>query len=333
MKKTILKKLFIKISKILGYQIIDQANFNSPTLEKELNEDLSLINEMSIVLPLGEVSITKKVKSVLLIFRTNTDIEIWDQNKRRLFEEPKIEYSLRSLNSLIKSIKFSKNKYPNINFKTIIVDDKSKEENLGKINKLINISGLDMNIFSLNHENYKDKIKQQKNHQTFSNLASLLQCFELGKEHGEDLIYFIEDDYLHFEPMLEEMIASYERIASQVNKDIFMCPADYPYLYMNNEKTNILIGNKRHWRTVSQTLCSFMTTKALLNKYWDNFYNTCLDRHDPFEKYLNEIYKQEFCVSPLKSLSLHLTNVNSSYGLSPFIDYKKLWDANEVIDA
>ena len=333
MKKTILKKLFIKISKILGYQIIDQANFNSPTLEKELNEDLSLINEKSIVLPLGEVSITKKVKSVLLIFRTNTDIEIWDQNKRRLFEEPKIEYSLRSLNSLIKSIKFSKNKYPNINFKTIIVDDKSKEENLGKIKKLINTSDLDINIFSLNHENYKDKIKQQKNYQTFSNLASLLQCFELGKEHGEDLIYFIEDDYLHFEPMLEEMIASYERIASQVNKDIFMCPADYPYLYMNNEKTNILIGNKRHWRTVSQTLCSFMTTKALLNKYWDNFYNTCLDRHDPFEKYLNEIYKQEFCVSPLKSLSLHLTNVNSSYGLSPFIDYKKLWDANEVMDA
>ena len=138
MKKTILKKLFIKISKILGYQIIDQANFNSPTLEKELNEDLSLINEKSIVLPLGEVSITKKVKSVLLIFRTNTDIEIWDQNKRRLFEEPKIEYSLRSLNSLIKSIKFSKNKYPNINFKTIIVDDKSKEENLGRIKKLIN---------------------------------------------------------------------------------------------------------------------------------------------------------------------------------------------------
>ena len=333
MKKTILKKLFIKISKILGYQIIDQANFNSPTLEKELNEDLSLINEKSIVLPLGEVSITKKVKSVLLIFRTNTDIEIWDQNKRRLFEEPKIEYSLRSLNSLIKSIKFSKNKYPNINFKTIIVDDKSKEENLGKIKKLINTSDLDINIFSLNHENYKDKIKQQKNHQTFSNLASLLQCFELGKEHGEDLIYFIEDDYLHFEPMLEEMIASYERIASQVNKDIFMCPADYPYLYMNNEKTNILIGNKRHWRTVSQTLCSFMTTKALLDKYWDNFYNTCLDRHDPFEKYLNEIYKEEFCISPLKSLSLHLTNVNSSYGLSPFIDYKKLWDANKVMDA
>ncbi len=329
MKKSIIKKLFIKLSKVLGYEIIDQSDFSSPTLQKELNEDLSTINEKSIVLPLGEVKITKKVSTVLIIFRTNTDIEIWDQNKKRLFEEPKIEYSIRALKSLIRSINFSKTKYSNIKFKTIIVDDKSKEENLNKIKKLIDRSGLDIIITPLNHEKYKDTIKKQKNDQTFSNLASLLQSYELGKEHGEDLVFFVEDDYLHFEPMMEEMIASYERIASQVNKDIFMCPADYPYLYMNNEKTNILIGNKRHWRTINQTLCTFMTTKSLLDKYWDNFYNTCLDRNDPFEKHLNEIYSKEFCISPLKSLSLHLTNVNSSYGLSPFIDYKKLWDENE----
>ena len=328
MKKSIIKKLFIKLSKVLGYEIIDQSDFSSPTLQKELNEDLSIINEKSIVLPLGEVKITKKVNSVLIIFRTNTDVEIWDQNKKRLFEEPKIEYSLRALNSIIRSVNFSKKKYQNIKFKTIIVDDKSKEENLNKIKKLINKSGLDISITPLNHDKYKDTIKQQKNDQTFSNLASLLQSFELGKEHGEDLIFFVEDDYLHFEPMMEEMIASYERIASQVNKDIFMCPADYPYLYMDNKKTNILIGNKRHWRTINQTLCTFMTTKSLLDKYWNNFYNTCLDRNNPFERYLNEIYTKEFCISPLKSLSLHLTNVNSSYGLSPFIDYKKLWEEN-----
>jgi len=333
MKKSIIKKLFIKFSKVLGYEIIDQSDFNSPTLQKTLNEDLSIINEKSIILPLGEVKVTEKVNSILIIFRTNTDIEIWDQNKKRLFEQPKIEYSLRSLNSLIKSINFSKSKYSNIKFKTIIVDDKSKEENLSKIKTLIDRSSLDISITSLNHDKYKDIIKQQKNDQTFSNLASLLQSFELGKEHGEDLVFFVEDDYLHFEPMMEEMIASYERIASQVNKNIFMCPADYPYLYMSNEKTNILIGNKRHWRTVNQTLCTFMTTKALLDKYWNSFYNTCLDRNDPFERHLNEIYTKEFCISPLKSLSLHLTNVNSSYGLSPFIDYKKLWDANKITDA
>lgn len=333
MKKSIIKKLFIKLSKILGYEIIDQSDFSSPTLKKELNEDLSIINEKSIILPLGEVRITKKVSSVLIIFRTNTDVEIWDQNKRRLFEQPKIEYSLKALNSLIRSVNFSKKKYPNIKFKIIIIDDKSKEENLNKLKKLIDESSLEVSITPLNHHKYKNTIKQQKNDQTFSNLASLLQSFELGKEYGEDLVFFVEDDYLHFEPMMEEMIASYERIASQINKDIFMCPADYPYLYMSNEKTNILIGNKRHWRTINRTLCTFMTTKSLLDKYWDNFYNNCLDRHEPFEKYLNDIYKEEFCISPLKSLSLHLTNVNSSYGLSPFINYKKLWDENDITNA
>ena len=34
-----MKKLFIKLAKILGYEIIDQNNFVSPTLHKELNED------------------------------------------------------------------------------------------------------------------------------------------------------------------------------------------------------------------------------------------------------------------------------------------------------
>ena len=323
-----MKKLFIKLCKLLGYEIIDQNIFYSPTLNRELNQDLSIINENSIVLPLGNVKITKKIKSLLIIFRTNTNIEIWDQNKKRLFEKPKIEYSLRSLNSLINSINFCKSKYPKINIKTLIVDDNSDLNNFDKIKKIA--LNNDIDIIPLNRDDYKNKIKIQKNEDTVGNLISLFKCFELGKQHGEDLVFFVEDDYLHFKPMLEEMLASYERISSQLNKDIFMCPADYPYLYMNNEKTNILIGNKRHWRTVSKTLCTFLTSKDLLNKYWANFLKTCEDRHDPFEKYLNEIYKTEICVSPLKSLSLHLTNVNSSYGLAPFIDYKKLWDENEI---
>jgi len=321
-----MKKLFIKLAKLLGYEIIDQNSFSSPTLNKELNEDLSILNKESIILPLGKVKIFRKVKSILIIVRMNTEVEIWDQNKKRIFEEPKIEYSLRSIRSLINSIDFCKNKYPNLSLKTIIIDDHSNDKNLNLVKNLIKDKNFD--IISLDHEKFKPIINKQKTKQTFSNLASLMQSFETGKEHGDDLILFLEDDYLHFEAMLEEMIASYERIASQIGKDIFMCPSDYPYLYMNNEKTNVLIGNKRHWRTITKTLCTFMTSKSLLDKYWENFKKTCVDRHDPFEKYLNEIYENEICISPLKSLSLHVTNINSSYGLAPFINYKKLWDEN-----
>ena len=322
-----MKKFFIKICKFFGFEIIDQNEFTSPTLNKELNEDLSIINKKSIILPLGEVKITRKVKSILIVIRVNTEIEVWDQNKRRLFEKPKIEYSIRSIKSLINSINYCQSKYLDLKIKTIILDDSSKIENLDKIKEIIkDVNG---EIISLDTKKFEAKIKRQKTQQTFSNLASLYQCFEIGKEIGEDLIFFIEDDYLHFETMLEEMIATYERVSSQVGKDIFMCPADYPYLYMNNEKTNILIGNKRHWRTIAKTLCTFLTSKKLLDLYWENFTKNCEDRHDPFEKYINEIYKKEFCISPLKSLSVHLTNVNSSYGLSPFINYKNLWDQNK----
>ena len=131
-----MKKIFIKLAKTLGYEIIDQNKFISPTLDKELNEDLSNFNNQSIVLPLGRVKISRKIKSLLIIFRTNTSVEIWDQNKKRLFEYPKIEYSIRSLNSLIKSIKFLKQKLTDINLKLIIIDDHSNSENLNKIKRV-----------------------------------------------------------------------------------------------------------------------------------------------------------------------------------------------------
>ena len=57
--KSIIKKIFIKISRFFGYEIIDQNNFEIPTLKKSLNEDISLIGNKSISLPLGEVKIMR----------------------------------------------------------------------------------------------------------------------------------------------------------------------------------------------------------------------------------------------------------------------------------
>ena len=325
MKKSIIKKIFIKISKFLRYEIIDQNEFYSPTLNKELNENLSSISK-SIVLPMGEVNLSRKVKSLLILFRTNTNVEIWDQNRKRIFENPKIEYVLRSLFSLIKSIKKLNKQNKDIQVILKVVGDNSNEENLKKIKNLLLLSSLNFEIINHSFKDHKNFIKKQKSEETFANLSSLLKCFELGKSEGKDLIFFVEDDYLHFEESLEEIVSTYERITSQLNKDIFMCPSDYPYLYMNNEKTSLLLGSKRHWRSINKTLCTFLAPISFIDKYWDNFKKNCQDRHDPFEKYLNELYEKELCISPVKSLSVHFANINSSYGLSPYINYKALWE-------
>jgi len=329
MKKSIIKKIFIKICKLLGFEIIDQNEFYSPTLEKKINENLSNINK-SIVLPLGEVKINRHVKSLLILFRTNSSIDIWDQNKKRLFEQPKIEYILRCLNSLIKSIKILEKKNSKINIELKIIDNSDSEDNINRINNLINLTSIKADIIKHQSIEHNDLIMDQSNKETFSNLSSLLKCFEIGRDSSSDLIYFVEDDYLHFETALEEMISTFERVSSQLKKDLFICPSDYPYLYMNNEQTNLLIGSSRHWRTITKSLCTFITSKELLIKYWENFNKNCLKRHNPFEKYINEIYTKEICISPIKSLALHLTNINSSYGLSPHIDYKSLWDENSI---
>ena len=328
MIKKSIKKLFIKLLRKLGYEIIDQNNFVSPTLNKELNEDLSQFNKKSIVLPLGEVKITRQIKKLLIILRTNSNIEIWDQNKKRIFEEKKIVYVEKSLKSLIKSIKFSEEKLPTIDIKLIILDDNSTHKNLTKILKIFEEYKVNYEIRKHDITKYEKVIKEQKTKETFSNLSTLLTSFNLGKDSGEDLILFVEDDYIHFENMITDVVKTYERISSQLGNDIFICPSDYPFLYMNNEKANIFIGNERHWRTINKSLCTFFTSKDLLNKYWNNFEKNCLDRHEPFEKYLNEIYEREICISPMKSLSIHMANINSSYGLSPFVDYKKIWEEN-----
>ena len=110
-KNNFFKKIFIKICRILGFEIIDQSNFSSPTIGKKLNETLSEQGKRSITVPLGEIKIKKRVKSLKIILRTCTSELIMDQNKRRIFDCEKNEYTFRSLNSLIKSVNKAKENF------------------------------------------------------------------------------------------------------------------------------------------------------------------------------------------------------------------------------
>ena len=161
-------------------------------------------------------------------------------------------------------------------------------------------------------------------------MASILSSFNIAKDKSDDLVYFVEDDYIHKEESIIEMIIAYEKIASELNCELFLCPVDYPFLYKKLDNSNILIGNKYHWRTVNESLLTFLTSKDLINKYWDELILMAEHEHSPFETPLHKIYEKELCLSPIPSLAIHCTNVNSIFGLSPNINWKKLWEENEV---
>ncbi len=54
----------------------------------------------------------------------------------------------------------------------------------------------------------------------------------------------------------------------------------------------------------------------------------CKKEHAPFEKPLHRIYEEELCISPIPSLAVHFTNINSIFGLSPNVDWEKIWEEN-----
>ena len=125
------------------------------------------------------------------------------------------------------------------------------------------------------------------------------------------------------------MIFAYEKFSSIFKKELFLLSTDYPYLYKKFDSANILFGEKCHWRTVKESLLTFLTSKKMILKYFEKLYEMSKIENNPFEKNLHEIYEKELCFSPIPSLSIHCTNINSVFGVSPNTNFKKIWDENE----
>ena len=329
------KKIFIKICRLLGYEIIDQSNFYLPVSNQNINEDLSKIGKRSLTIPMGEIKITRQVKSLTIILRTCASVNMLTQSKKRIFDQEKSEYTLRSLNSIINSLNFAKELFDNVNLELIIVDHNSEKSVVDKIKLIISNQFFKSRFISLNVDNFKKDInsKNEKNEKvTFnqmSNMSNIHQSLILAKE-SDDLIYFVEDDYIHSIHAIKEMIFTYEKLSSMLKTELILCPSDYPYLYSEIENAKIFLGNKSHWRSIKETLCTFLTSKQMVMKYWDELTSMCKFEHYPFEKPLHNIYEKEYCLSPIPSIAIHCTNINSIFGLSPNVDWKKAWEESEL---
>jgi len=328
-KNNFFKKIFIKLCRIIGFEIIDQSTFSSPSLGKKLNETMSIQGQKSITIPLGEIKIKKSIKSLKVIVRTCTSELIMDQNKRRILDCEKNEYTFRTLRSLIKSMNMAKKNFDNIKFEIIVTDTNSPSKDLEEIEKILSNSNFKNKLVSVNLNEYKDKIKDGYSKAKFSNMANFYNSLLIAKNEEADIIYFVEDDYLHSPKAIKEMILSYEKFYSIFSQEIVLLPADYPYLYTKDDNTKIYLGENYHWRLVSESLVTFMTSKVLVDKYFKDLEKMGIQWEDPWEKPLHNIYKSHPCLSPIPSLAVHCANINSIFGISPMVNLKKLWEDNK----
>ena len=329
-KNNFFKKNIIKIIRKLGYEIIDQNNLIIPTSNKKINENLNVLNTKSISLPLGEIKITRKIENLLIIFRSFTnENKLLSQNKKRIFESEKKEYTLRSLVSICRNIKNLKNEFRNFNVFLKIIDDNSQENIINQIKEICLRYNVSFQISNLDISKYTKRMKFHNNQRMLAHNSHIIQSKEFALQSEFDLLYFVEDDYIHEDDALIEMIYTYQKIASQLNDELVLCSTDYPYLYVGTENTKNFIGFKKHWRLINQSLCTYLISKKTLEQYWTYYEDMFLNNYDPYEKPLHELYKKINCFSPMPSLSLHLANINSIYGLSPLKDWVNIWNKNK----
>ena len=320
-KTNFIKKILIKICRIFGYELIDQSTLEFPVSNKNYQDVLSEPGKKSINLGLGETSVHRKVKNLDIIVKTCTSVQLVSQNKKRIFEKDKSEYTFRTVNSLINSAHHLKRRFKELTIKFTILDVNSPEFHIEKLLTKLRNEGFEVNHFSV-------KIDKNSTDNMATTMASIKHSFNLAK-NCKDLIYFVEDDYIHKNEALTEMLFAYEKFCSIYQNEIFILSTDYPYLYKKMGNSNILIGENIHWRTVKESLLTFMTSKKMVEKYFDKLIEMSNKQSDPFEKNLHEIYEQEKCLSPIPSLSVHCTNINSVFGISPNLNVKKIWDENK----
>ena len=129
-KSSFIKKLFVKLCRIIGFEIIDQSNLSLPVSNRSTNDNLSDLGKNIISLPMGETKISRPIKSLDIIIKTCTSVNLVTQNKKRIFEKEKSEYTFRTIKSLVNSLKFGEEFLKNIRIKIFVIDHNSKNEDL-----------------------------------------------------------------------------------------------------------------------------------------------------------------------------------------------------------
>lgn len=148
---------------------------------------------------------------------------------------------------------------------------------------------------------------------------SFWKTWEIVKDAGvesQDLIYFLENDYLHTYCWVDKVLELYNS-----HQEI-----SYVSLYDHNDKytsdmytdlqSRIITTQTHHWRTTPSTCGSFIIKKNIFEEDYHDHVNVFGDHQKFLDLTKN---KNRFVLTPMPGLSTHCMNNL----LSPTIDWKK----------
>lgn len=167
------------------------------------------------------------------------------------------------------------------------------------------------------HTNYGDGA------QSFNHALDL--ALELPQD---DIIYFVEDDYLHRAGSRNIMLEGFSLGADYVtlydHPDKFMDGVN-PFIVGNGEVTTVFLSASCHWKLTNSTTMTFATTVSTLRK--DEMIireRTKTSHPQDFDLFIDLREKGRSLLSPLPGYSTH----GEIQWLSPLVDWEKIASGN-----
>ena len=220
-------------------------------------------------------------------------------------------------------------------FSLHVIDDDSSPETKLFIHNLYNVATVHDVVVDPSFT-YKD-VKQKSR---YSLKIALDYISELP---DDELVYLVEDDYLHYPDTITKIIEAYQYFKSFDDiTTVGIFPQDFTQLYfhpMNPFNTTyvreclVIPGPDRYYRTTWFTHESFMIPVSLFKKYKEDFY-ALLDIGS-IDGYwegntISNVWQREDVkmLMPMKTLAIHL---GQSTDISFYVtDAGDLWEQNKI---
>lgn len=227
----------------------------------------------------------------------------------------KPEVTRRCVLSLVDSMNYATTLLPDLQVELQVFDDHSDQESVSYLKA------------NLDRARFLTKLEHLE---TRGIMPSILRCYEHGRDFGKEWVYFAQDDYLHEENAIYDMILAIHEFSRNLNAPASIYPFNDPYKYMpvnTPVSSHIVRSQKRHWRTQIMTASCFMTHKLVIDKNWDLFERM---GKSPIsgtmeDTSINQLFRSRgyYLFVPIPSLALHMQYSTEE---DPLYDWRSLWD-------
>ncbi|WAJ45188.1 hypothetical protein OK015_01265 [Mycobacterium sp. Aquia_216] len=246
--------------------------------------------------------------------QTHSDISV--HGAHRYVDAPKSEVMLRCTQSLVTSINHAEG-----DIVLRVFDDHSSPEVLPTLHQILEKCHHPVEFIALEDRGYN---------------ASCLASFSTAHDVARELVYLVEDDYLHTPSAIQEMLDVHLRFREHLGgREIALHPYDDPKNYwspiFSREECRVVYGTRRHWRTNTHTTNTCWVEVETLRRNWELFEQLARHSSTPYGQQhhifeastINKIWRDQVTLfTPIPSLALHLQYDEHK---DPYLDWTQWW--------